>query len=210
MTAVPQTTVRLTSRDERAAVATLAAAFVDYPLMHALCPNAKRRPQATRAYCRFIFRMTVRCGGAYATLDRSAVICSLPPGNEWPSGWTILRPGGFSLLWQLGFRGTGMFALLESETDAAREEHVPGPHHYIAILCVRPEAQGKGLARAVLRAVFDAADKDRVPVYLETIPEVNVTIYKKIGFELLGHRELTGGLSNWEMRRPVPPAEPSL
>jgi hypothetical protein len=28
-----------------------------------------------------------------------------------------------------------------------------------------------------------------------------VAIYKKLGFELRGHRELTGGLPNWELVR---------
>jgi hypothetical protein len=45
------------------------------------------------------------------------------------------------------------------------------------------------------------ADRDRVPVYLETVPESNVAIYRRLGFELVGHRQLAGGLLNWEMRR---------
>ena len=35
----------LTHRDEPAAVATLAAAFADYPLFPPLCPDAARRPR---------------------------------------------------------------------------------------------------------------------------------------------------------------------
>jgi GNAT superfamily N-acetyltransferase len=80
-------------------------------------------------------------------------------------------------------------------------KHVPGPHWYVPLLGVRPEAQGKGLSRTVMRPVFEAADRDRVPVYLETMTEGNVAIYQKLGFDLRGHRELTGGLPNWEMVR---------
>jgi GNAT superfamily N-acetyltransferase len=71
----------------------------------------------------------------------------------------------------------------------------------VPLLGVRPEAQGKGLSRAVLEPVFAAADRDRVPVYLETIPEANVAIYQKLGFEQVGYSDLAGGLPNWELRR---------
>jgi RimJ/RimL family protein N-acetyltransferase len=61
--------------------------------------------------------------------------------------------------------------------------------------------QGKGLSRAVLRPVFEAADRDRVPVYLETAPEANVAVYRRLGFELVGRTEFPGGLPNWELCR---------
>jgi GNAT superfamily N-acetyltransferase len=166
-----------------------------------LAPNAKRRLRVVEGFCRVLFRMSVRCDGAFATSDRSAVLCVWPPGWEWPSTWTFLRPGGFSFLWRLGLRSSRLFARIERELDVARIAHVPGPHWYIPLLGVRPDAQGKGLSRAVLRPVFEAADRDKLPIYLETVPEVNVTVYKKLGFELRGNRQLTGGLTNWEMVR---------
>ena len=69
------------------------------------------------------------------------------------------------------------------------------------LLGVRPGSQGKGLSRAVLQPVFDAADRDRVPCFLETIPETNVDIYLRLGFDWLGKTELPGGIPNHEMRR---------
>ena len=193
---------RLTRDDEPAAVAALAAAFAGYPLFAVLSPNAKRRPRVTEAFCRFLFRMSVRCDTAFGTADRAAVACAWPPGSEWPSWWAGFRAGGPSLFWQLGWRGAPLLMRLEAEFDAGRAKHIPGPHWYVQLLGVRPEVQGKGLSRAVLRPIFDAADHDRVPVYLETATEPNVAIYQKLGFELRGHRELTGGLPNWELVRP--------
>ena len=194
---------QLTRRDEPEAVAALAAAFAEYPLLVLLCPDAQRRPRVVEAFCRFLFRAAVRCDGAFGTADRAAIVCSWPVGSEWPTLWRTLRCGGLSFAWRMGWRATRLISRLEGEFDAAREEHVPGPHCYVPLLGVRPEAQGKGLSRAVMRAVFDAADRARVPIYLETVPEANVAIYKKLGFELVGHRELTVGLPNWELvRRP--------
>ena len=192
---------RLTRADEREAVAALAAAFVEYPLLVFLCPDTNHRPRVTEAFCRFLFRTAVLCDGAYGTDDRAAVVCSWPLGSEWSSVWRSLRAGGLSFAWRMGFRATRLITKLEIELDAARKSHVPGPHCYVPLLGVRPESQGKGLSRAVMRPVFEAADRERVPVYLETVPETNVAIYKALGFELRGHRELTGGLTNWELVR---------
>ena len=193
----------LTRRDEPAAVAALAAAFADYPLFPPLCPDAARRPRVVAAFCRFLFRMAVRAGGAYGSVDRSAIICTWPAGTEWPGRWSGFRAGGLSLFWQLGWRGSRLLTRLESEFDAARRKHVPGLHCYVPLLGVRPEMQGRGLSRAAFGRVFAAADRARVPVYLETMTEPNVAIYRRLGFELVGKSELTGGLPNWEMvRRP--------
>ena len=198
----------LTSADERAAVASLSTAFAEYPLLPLLCPNARRRPRVTEAFCRFLFRSAVRVGGAFGTPDRAAVVCSWPVGSEWPSRWDAVRAGGLSFAWTMGWRATRLMTRLEAEFDAARAEHTAGPHCYVPLLGVRPDAQGKGLSRAVLKPVFDRADREGVPVYLETVPEANVAIYKKLGFELVGHRELSRGLPNWEMvRRPQQPAD---
>ena len=199
---MPQPAVEpLTHEDEPAAVACLAAAFADYPLFPPICPDAAVRPRVIDAFCRFLFRLAVRTGGAYGTADRAAVVCAWPPGREWPTVWDRFRAGGLSLLWRSGWRASRYLAELERGFDGARLEHVPGRHWYVNLLGVRAEAQGKGLSCAVLGPIFAAADRDRVPVYLETVPESNVAIYRRLGFELVGHRQLAGGLMNWEMRR---------
>jgi GNAT superfamily N-acetyltransferase len=153
------------------------------------------------AFCRFLFRMAVRSGGAFGTADRAAVVCAWPPGTEWPTLWDQFRGGGLSLMWRLGWRGGRLLMRLERGFDAVRRKHVAGPHWYVNLLGVRPEMQGKGLSRVVLGPVFDAADRDCVPVYLETAAEANVAIYRRLGFELMGESELAGGVPNWEMRR---------
>jgi GNAT superfamily N-acetyltransferase len=193
---------QLTRRDERVAVATLAAAFADYELLVVLCPEPARRRWVTEAFARFLFRISVRTGAVYATRDRAAVVCALPPGREWPGEWDYVRSGTLSMAWRLGWRSGIRFLRLGPWFDFTREQRMGDrPHWYVHLLGVRPEAQGKDLSRAVMRPVFDAADRDRVPVYLETMPEANVAIYQKLGFTLLGRSALPGGLPNWEMVR---------
>src|SRR5207248_3130445 len=109
---------RLTRRDEPAAVASLAAAFADYPLFPVLCPDPKGRPRVVETFCRFLFRMSARCDAAFGTTDRGAVACAWPPGSEWPSWWAGFRAGGPWLFWRLGWRGARLLTRLESEFDA--------------------------------------------------------------------------------------------
>ncbi|HEY1188683.1 MAG TPA: GNAT family N-acetyltransferase [Gemmata sp.] len=198
---VPLTVVQLTRRDEGAAVAALSAAFAGYPLFALLCPNAARQPVVIEAFCRFLFRTSVRCGGAFGTPDRAAVVCAWPPGSEWLSRWGGVRAGWLALAWKMGFRASWLLMRLEGEFDAARVRHAPGTHWYVPLLGVRPEAQGQGLSRAVMAPVFEAADRDRVPIYLETATEPNVAIYERFGFACRGSGTLSGGLPNWELLR---------
>lgn len=197
MTVVDQ----LTRRDEPAAAASLAAAFAEYGLFPSLCPDPVHRPRVIEAFCRFLVRSAVRVGGCHATPDRAAVVCAWPPGREWPTFWDQLRGGGLALAWRMGWRATRLLMRLEHGFDAARRKHVPGPHWYVNLVGVRPDSQGKGLSRVVMGPIFEAADRDRVPIYLETLPEANVPIYRKLGFELMGHETLEADMSNWCLRR---------
>src|SRR5690242_107169 len=121
---------QLTRRDERAAVGSLVAAFAHYELFPPLCPDAARRPRVVELFCRMLFRMSVRAGGVFATADRAAVACALPPGKEWPGEWGYVRSGVLSLVWQLGLRNGWWFARLGPAFDATREKHMGTRPHW--------------------------------------------------------------------------------
>jgi hypothetical protein len=121
----------LSRHDERAAVATLSAAFATYPLFPPLCPDPSRRPRVIEAFCRMLFRMSAEVGGAFATPCRSAVACALPPGSEWPYQWDYLRrvphhcfgdcdgtaAGGFTCLVMISIvRGPGTWEFVHTGT----------------------------------------------------------------------------------------------
>jgi GNAT superfamily N-acetyltransferase len=192
----------LARRDVPAATAALAAAFADYALVRALAPDPGRRPAVAEAFCRLLVRYSIRHGTAYATADRAGVACWLPPGREWLSTVALVREGALGLLWHLGWRSGRTFLRLTDTIDAERKRLHPGRHWYLNLLGVAPGGQGRGLSRAVLRPVFETADRDRVPCYLETQCEVNVAIYRRFGFEVVGDVELAPGLRNWAMVRP--------
>ncbi|OZM74932.1 ribosomal-protein-alanine N-acetyltransferase [Amycolatopsis antarctica] len=72
---------------------------------------------------------------------------------------------------------------------------------------VAPEYQGRGIGKALLRALLDRADELNAPVFLEvrTDNEVAITLYERHGFARLGLRKRyyrPSGADAYTMGRP--------
>jgi GNAT superfamily N-acetyltransferase len=67
-------------------------------------------------------------------------------------------------------------------------------YYFCNIVTVLPEAQGKGVGRALMEEVLNTADREGVECYLESSrKEPNVAIYEKFGFELVKDMECRDG-----------------
>ncbi|KAF2848127.1 acetyltransferas-like protein [Plenodomus tracheiphilus IPT5] len=70
----------------------------------------------------------------------------------------------------------------------------PKGYYFCNIVTVLPEAQGKGVGRALMEEVLQMADREGVPCYLESSRnEPNVAIYEKFGFKLVREMECRDG-----------------
>jgi hypothetical protein len=56
--------------------------------------------------------------------------------------------------------------------------------------------------------VLERADRDRVPVFLETAPD-NLPFYARFGFRVHGETDIEGGPHLWSLVRDVDRAAPS-
>ncbi|KAJ3099835.1 hypothetical protein HDU96_010545 [Phlyctochytrium bullatum] len=79
-------------------------------------------------------------------------------------------------------------------------------YFYVQAFGILPEGRGKGLARRFMKALFEVADAQRVPVYLETESEENEALYKHFGFETLKKLDIasascTQKMDMWFMAR---------
>ncbi len=62
--------------------------------------------------------------------------------------------------------------------------------------------QGRGLGAALLAPGLDRADRDELPVWLETSAEPNVRFYRRLGFAVTDVVDLPrGGPRTWSMLR---------
>ena len=90
-----------------------------------------------------------------------------------------------------------------ARVDELLERLEPGPRWYLGVLAVASEAQGRGLGGALMRPILERADRERLPVTLETAKASNVELYRRFGFEVLASELLPpDGPRFWIMRRP--------
>lgn len=96
------------------------------------------------------------------------------------------------------------FESLFDAVEATLDADVPGPRWYLGVLGVVPERQGRGLGSRLLQPILEQADRDCLPVTLETAQPRNLPLYQRHGFRIL--RELPpvapGAPVVWTMRRP--------
>ena len=186
----------------------LAAAFFDDPTSRFLLPREQSRDRWLRRIHEASLHYVLPEGHVH-TIDGdevSGVIGVVPPGRYPLPGARFLRhlvpiilrlpTGGFPL-------GRAVRAL--QAQGMIDRLHVKEPHWYVAVLGVLPERQGEGLGRALLDPALARADRDRLPTYLETSNERNLTFYGRFGFEVMQEVSIPGGGPPiWTMlRQPV-------
>ena len=79
------------------------------------------------------------------------------------------------------------------------------PHYYLFALGVHPDARGEGIGRQLTRGMFERADREGRPVYLETQDARNVRLYESLGFEVVVEEafpKLDGLVNRGMVRRP--------
>jgi len=74
----------------------------------------------------------------------------------------------------------------------------PGKHLYLQFLGVEPARQGQGMGSALIRAMLQRADAERIPCYLDTFQPRNVPLYQKHGFKItIEEVEPNSGVRGW-------------
>ncbi len=187
--------------DERQAAGVLARAFIDDPLVMAICPAPVAERQRRMWWS---FRVAVR----------SHILAGQP-------AWNIAGPNaaaaGVILVTRsrprmqarpdLAFelRGLAHFGLAASvrgfraaQTIAAQAP--PQPFTYLRTLGVDPQWQGRGLGARLVDWVVRAAPPGP-PIYLETAKEGNLGFYARHGFVCVGDFPCLG-VPVWRLIRP--------
>jgi ribosomal protein S18 acetylase RimI-like enzyme len=74
------------------------------------------------------------------------------------------------------------FAVLEEVGESHPEEE----HWYLPAIGVDPTCQGNGYGTALLKKGLEVCDRDHVAAYLESTNPLNIPLYQRCGFEVLG------------------------
>ncbi len=195
-------TIRLSHDQFEPARRTLGQAFETYPLMTYLLPESEGHLRAVTSLYGSLLWDCLDWGEVYATSDLAGVACWLPPGKTSPSLLRLIRTGMLKLPWLFGWTA---FAGLKAYGDLAhtlQNEHAGENHWYLSAIGVRPQDQGKGIARQLVAPILARADQESLPCYLDTHSETNVAIYRRLGFEVACESKLQGHpLPVWGMVR---------
>jgi GNAT superfamily N-acetyltransferase len=174
----------------------IAGAFFDKEPFTWLLPDREQRTRVFPAFAESMFRYAHPPGaGTQVALNASGVLgCAAweAPGHRKHG---VLRDlaASFFMMRRIRFRDLQSFGKRGSELQKAMAAARPeAPHWYLAALAVAPEAQGKGVGTALLRAGLDRCDATGEATYLECLEHLE-PYYQRFGFTRTHWVELPAG-----------------
>lgn len=187
------------------AVAVLAEAFVDYPVMRFVLGPDGDYPVRLHILIGFfvaarILREELVLGVTESDHRLAAVaLVSLPGPRPVPDELVRRREE----VWQE--LGSAERARYEAFGQASQRFDLEPPHHHLNMIGVRPASAGTGLARVLLDQVHALADKDAgsCGVTLSTEAPHNVPLYERFGYQQRGHARIAPELETWSFFRPA-------
>ena len=190
-------TVRPATVDDRErVVATVVAAFATDPAWEFLTGGELAR--VSPHFARALFDVRVADGTVWIADDGRAVALwddRTQPRVDDPrraAVWAAYREAV----------GEDSWASLQRYDDALHPYEPARPYWYLGVLATHPDAQGTGLATAVLGPAFSAADAGGFDCWLETSVAANTEFYERRGFTERIEVAVDGGPTTWWMRRP--------
>ncbi len=195
--------VKLDPARARKAGETLARAFMNDPIQTYTFPDPVVRAELSVPHFEALVRLGLLMGEVWVTEgDIEAVGIWWPPGHKEIDEDVLEQSGLTKLPEMIGADAFGRFMSVIEPIEMVHKRDMPMPHWYAMLLGVDPSLHGKGLGRLLLRTVFDIADKQGVPCYLETAQPANVRFYTNSGFQLLlEDAEPASRLRYWTFRR---------
>jgi uncharacterized protein YhfF/GNAT superfamily N-acetyltransferase len=136
-------------------------------------------------------------GWIHAAANELGVMSLLPPGSTRREQELAeaMAPAIAALTPDGGARYERFWAWIAEQLPAE-------PHWLLDQLAVEPAAQGRGIGAAMLRVAIERAERDRLPLVLETGVPANVPLYERFGFRVTHAPEAPGGGPRvWFMRR---------
>lgn len=154
--------------------AMLAQAFLDLPSARWLVADPDERLKAVRGQFELLVEHAEAHGGIVTVGDLDGAVVWFDHTEPPPP-----IPDYDERLREACGEHTERFAHL----DRLMEYHHPiEPHHYVALVGVREEMRGRGLARGMLRGLHERLDQADIPAYLEAVSPETARLYESLGY----------------------------
>lgn len=192
--------------DEYAAAGrVLGRAFETDPLWTAVLTDSERRPETLVRMFTALTKATAVQGRPEQTPDLGGIALWHPPGKD-IGLWAMVRSGSAlpRFVMSLGKPERKRMIGTLRQIGGRKKVLMPEPHWYVSAIGVEPERQGQGVGSALMQHAIARADRDGVPIYLETESESNVGFYRNLGFAVIEEIEVVAAtVPIWLMSRPA-------
>jgi GNAT superfamily N-acetyltransferase len=208
----------LTSSKLPEAAALAAAAFANSPCYREIMPgDSNDRIEFLKWMFEKNFYLRIDDDCCRCTYDGEKLICFFmftKPGTRHPSFCDMLKVGLFTGLWSYGYSAVQRLlstkSWFEEKERIILEERAANSLSTDMIrlerMTVLPTYQGKGVGSSALGKAIREADQLGHPCILATQERINVTFYKRLGFQVVDEScvPIGQGYTNWMMiREPV-------
>jgi GNAT superfamily N-acetyltransferase len=196
---ISTSTVRPASADDRgAALDTLVSAFADDPLARHLFGDRPTLDRHLPYFLGYLFDVSLDGCEVMVTDDLSAASLWTPPGGNRLGAETVAERWQEVLLPSL----PAVFEVRYAQFGALIVSTLPKqPHWHLGVLGVRRDLQRRGLGSAVCAPMLRRADREHVPVLLETATRANLPFYERLRFHVRSRVDLPDGPPVWTMWR---------
>ncbi len=184
-----------TRRDRFEIAHSLARAFQDDPVSEFLFPDASVRARRLPAFYTAILRMFDHLGLVQTDHQLRGAAAWQAPSIK-PTLLDVLPA-----MIGMGIALRSSWLRLSKLNAAVVPFHPREPHWYLAILGTDPAAQGSGVGSALIRPILRRCDDERIPGYLESSKEANISFYQHHGFHVTQEIQVSDGPRIWAMLR---------
>ncbi len=161
----------------------------------------KRRKKRVRQLIDYAFRMSLCQNGILKTFDNKAAAIMMYPHSQ------NYRLRHMLLDLKLGLKVIGIRRVMKvlKREEIIKKHHPDDNYLYLWFLGVENQLQRKGLGSHMLEEIHRVADKQKLPIYLETSTPENLPFYKKNGYEVYHEMNNYPGMNFpvWFIRRNV-------
>ena len=179
---------RATADDLRQLDITAMRAFGEDPVMRWLYPDDDTYFAADGEVMRGAMVGWLALNEVWCTDDAAALAVWIPPKDPDVEHEAPVEPDppaappSPELLERFGIIGPLMAAHQPSE-----------PHWYLQLLATHPDWQRRGMGARLMASMFERADREGLPCWLETETLVNVAYYQRHGFEVRAEFDIPAG-----------------
>ena len=185
------------------AAETLTLSFKDDPIFKYIFKSSEKYHKIAPWMFATWVRWTILYGKGWMIEDGSAVVLMRVPGKAHMSLWSMIRAGMLPTPIKLG---AGTFKRFYFEIVAMLDKKhaeimADIPHWYGWMIGVNPNKQHRGIGLQLMSHCFSIADEMKLPIYLETSVEKNVSLYNYKDFEVRDESTIAGKFNLYYMIR---------